>query len=63
MAQSNNTHFKSDGLSTPPSVYGPEVSAVWKRTHNGQVIMRICMPLDTVDSELYVTPPKAIQGF
>ena len=39
-------------LSSPPSIYGAEVSAEWKRSRDGDVIMTLKMPYDTVDTEV-----------
>ena len=49
-------------LKTPPSIYGLEVSARWKRTYSGEVIMTVRMPLDTVDSEVYIKTPRGHSG-
>ena len=49
-------------LKTPPSIDGTEVSAKWNRTYNGEVIMTIRMPMDTVDSEVYIKTPRGHSG-
>ena len=53
----------SDGLLTnPPPIVGMEVSARWKRTWKGEVIMTIVMPNDVVDTEVYVKIPRGHTG-
>ena len=49
---------RPDALKTPPSITGEEVSARWKRTYSGEVIMTVRMPHDTVDSEAYIKTPR-----
>ena len=44
--------------STPPAIQGPEVSASWRRTSRGEVLMTVRMPQDMVDSEVYVKTPR-----
>ena len=49
----------NDGLLTnPPLIVGMEVSARWKRTWKGEVIITIVMPNDVVDTEVYVKTPQ-----
>ena len=68
-------HFRYNGktnkiLSTPmtystphPSyIVGMEVSARWKRTWKGEVIMTIIMPNDVVDTEVYVKTSRGHTG-
>ena len=45
-------------LTTPPAIQGPEVSATWRRTSRGEVLMTVQMPQDTVDSKVYVKTPR-----
>ena len=53
----------NDGLLTnPPPIVGMEVSARWKRTWKGEVIMTIVMPNDVVDTEVYVKTPRGHTG-
>ena len=47
---SYNMTRQNDALNTPPSISGEEVSARWKRTYSGEVIMTVRIPHDTVDS-------------
>ena len=49
-------------LSTPPLIYGSEVPAEWKRSRNGEVIMTVKMPHDTVDMEVYIKTPRGHSG-
>ena len=53
MAQPSEHTLGYGVLNSPPSMYGPEVSAEWKRTRKGEVIMTVRMPLDAVDSGLH----------
>ena len=62
MARKNQQCFGSEVLKSPPSIYGAEVSAKWKRTYNGEVIMTVKMPSDTVDSEVYIKTPRGHSG-
>ena len=39
-----------EALKFPPSIHGAEVSAEWKRTYKGEIIMTVRMPSDTADS-------------
>ena len=55
---SYNKNRQHDNLKTPPSITGEEVSARWKRTYSGEVIMTVRMPHDTVDSEIYIKTPR-----
>ena len=49
----------NDGLLTNPlPIVGMEVSARWKRTWKGEVIMTIVMLNDVVDTEVYVKIPR-----
>ena len=59
-----NKNRQYDNLKTPPSISGEEVSARWKRTYSGEVIITVRMPHDTVDSEVYMKTraSKWIQG-
>ena len=57
MAQ-GKTYRNCSSLTTPPAIQGPEVSASWKRTSRGDVLMTVQMPEDTVDSEVYVKTPR-----
>ena len=55
--------YSSNPLTTPPPpIVGREVSARWKRTWKGQVIMTIVMPDDVVDTEVYVKTSKGHIG-
>ena len=49
----NNSNF----LKSPPSIYGPEVSAQWRRNSKGEVFVTVRMPRDAIDSEIYVKTP------
>ena len=57
MAQ-GKVYRNSSNLTTPPAIQGPEVSATWRRTCRGEVLMTVWMPQDTVDSEVYVKTPR-----
>ena len=57
MAQ-GKMYRNSSNLTTPPAIQGPEVSATWRRTCREEVLMTVWMPLDTVDSEVYVKTPR-----
>ena len=57
MAQ-GKIYRNSSNLTTPPAIQGPEVSATWRRTCRGEVLMTVWMPQDTVDSEVYVKTPR-----
>ena len=57
MAQ-GKIYRNSSNLTTPPAIQGPEVSATWRRTCRGEVLMTVQMPQDTVDSEVYVKTPR-----
>ena len=52
------TYRNCSSLTTPPAIQGPEVSASWRRTSRGDVLMTVWMPQDTVDSEVYVKTPR-----
>ena len=54
--------YSSNSLTTPPPIVGMEVSARWKRTWKGEVIMTIVMPDDVVDTEVYVKTSKGHIG-
>ena len=45
-------------LTTPPAIQGPEVSASWRRTSRGDMLMKVWMPQDSVDSEVYIKTPR-----
>ena len=62
MAQPSEHSLGYEVLNSPPSIYGPEVSAEWKRTRKGEVIMTVRMPLDAVDSEVYIKTPRGHSG-
>ena len=49
-------------FSCPPAVHGYEVTAHWRRTHKGEVLMTVKMPKHTVDTELYVKTSKGHSG-
>ena len=57
MAQ-GKTYRTCSSLTTPPAIQGPEVSASWRRTSRGDVLMTVWMPQDTVDSEVYIKTPR-----
>ena len=57
MAQ-GEVYRNCSSLTTPPAIQGPEVSASWRRTSRGDVLMTVQMPQDTVDSEVYVKTPR-----
>ena len=57
MAQ-GKTYRNCSSLTTPPAIQGPEVSASWRRTSRGDVLMTVWMPQDTVNSEVYVKTPR-----
>ena len=57
MAQ-GKTYRNCSSLKTPPTIQGPEVSASWRRTSRGDVLMTVWMPQDTVNSEVYVKTPR-----
>ena len=50
--------YSSNSLTTPPPIVGMEVSARWKRTWKGGVIMTIVMPENVIDTEVYVKTSK-----
>ena len=50
--------YSSNSLTTPPPIVGMEVSARWKRTWKGEVIMTIVMPENVIDTEVYVKTSK-----
>ena len=49
-------------LTTPPPIVGTDVSARWKRTWKGEVVMTVIMPEDVVDTEVYVKTSKGHIG-
>ena len=49
-------------LTTPPPIVGTDVSARWKRTWKGEVVMTVIMPDDVVDTEIYVKTSKGHIG-
>ena len=62
MARHSDHSLGYEALKSPPSIYGAEVSAEWKRTYKGEVIMTVRMPSDTVDSEVYIKTPRGHSG-
>ena len=62
MARPSEHSLGYEVLNSPPSIYGAEVSAEWKRTRKGEVIMTVRMPLDAVDSEIYIKTPRGHSG-
>ena len=54
--------YNDETLSTPPPIEGMEVSAKWKRSWKGEVIMTIVMPHDVIDSEIYIKTPRGHTG-
>ena len=62
MARHSEHSHGYEALKSPPSIYGGEVSAEWKRTYKGEVIMTVRMPSDTVDSEVYIKTPRGHSG-
>ena len=62
MARHCEHSYGYEALKSPPSIYGAEVSAEWKRTYKGEVIMTVRMPSDTVDSEVYIKTPRGHSG-
>ena len=62
MAQPREHTFGYEALNSPPSIHGPEVSAEWKRNQKGEIIMTVSMPLDAVDSEVYIKIPRGHSG-
>ena len=62
MARPSEHTFGYEVLNSPPSIYGAEVSAEWKRTRKGEVIMTVRMPHDAVDSEVYIKTPRGHSG-
>ena len=63
MARQSRSSCSDDLLTTPPPIVGMEVSAQWKRTWKGEVIMTIIMPNDVVDTEVYVKASRGHTGF
>ena len=62
MARPSEHTFGYEVLNSPPSIYGTEVSAEWKRTRKGEVIMTGRMPHDAVDSEVYIITFRGHSG-
>ena len=62
MARQPRSSCTDDLLTNPPPIVGMEVSARWKRTWKGEVIMTIVMPNDVVDTEVYVKTPRGHTG-
>ena len=62
MARHCEHSYGYEALKSPPSIYGEEVSAKWKRTYSGEVIMTVRMPVDTVNSEVYIKTPRGHSG-
>ena len=62
MARQARPSYSNDSLTTPPPIVGMEVSARWKRTWKGEVIMTIIMPNDVVDTEVYVKTSRGHTG-
>ena len=62
MARPSEHTFGYEVLNSPPSIYGTEVSAEWKRTRKGEVIMTVRMPHDAVDSEVYIKTSRGHLG-
>ena len=62
MARQPRSSCTDDLLTNPPPIVGMEVSARWKRTWKGEVIMTIVMPNDVVDTEVYVKTPTGHTG-
>ena len=58
VARQTRSSYSNDLLTTPPPIVGMEVSARWKRTWKGEVIMTIIMPNDVMDTEVYVKTSK-----
>ena len=58
MARQARSSYSNDSLTTPPPIVGMEVSARWKRTWKGEMMMTIIMPNDVVDTEVYVKTSK-----
>ena len=62
MARHSEHSLGYEALNTPPSIYGAEVSAEWKRNRRGEVIMTVRMSHDAVDSEVYIKTPRGHSG-
>ena len=62
MARPSEHSLGREVFTSPPSIYGAEESAEWKRTRKGEVIMTVRMPLDAVDSEIYIKTPRGHSG-
>ena len=53
---------RPDALKTPPSITGEEVSARWKRTYIGEVIMTVRCPMIQWTQRSTLRLPKDIQA-
>ena len=62
MARQMRSTFSNELLTTPPPIVGTDVSARWKRTWKGEVVMTVIMPDDVVDTEIYVKTSKGHIG-
>ena len=62
MARHSEHSLGYEALKSPPSIYGAEVSAEWKRNWKGEVIMTVRMPYDAMDSEVYIKTPRGHSG-
>ena len=62
MARPSEHTLGYEVLNSPPSIYGAQVSAEWKRTRKGGVIMTVRMPHDAADSEVYTKTPRGHSG-
>ena len=62
MARYSDRTLDHEVLSTPHSMCGLEVSAEWTRNREGEVIMIVKMPSDTLDLEVYIKTPRGHSG-
>ena len=62
MARQTRYSSSTDLLTTPPPIVGMDISARWKRTWKGEVVMTIILPSDVVDTEVYIKTPKGHTG-
>ena len=62
MARYSEHSLGYEAFKSPPSIYGAEVSAEWKRNRRGEVIITVRMPHDAVDSEVYIKTPTVHSG-
>ena len=60
MAQPIEHSLEYEVFNSSPSIYGPEMSAEWKRTRKGEVIMTVQMSFDAVD--IYIKTPRGHSG-